>query len=125
MLHVVRDRASVLAEPERRRAMRMRWVLLGLATLALTGSALGAVSFTERVEARRMTVLEVDRDAGAFLCAEHRRWIPVLRTDLKGVEPGDAVRVEQKDGHPTRLMALRTASDGLKTASDGLAGVDR
>jgi hypothetical protein len=122
---VVRDRASVLAEPERRRAMRMRWVLLSLATLALTGSALGAVSFTERVEARRMTVLEVDRDAGAFFCAEHQRWIPVLRTDLKGIERGDVVRVEQKDGRLTRLMALRTAADGLKTASDGLAGVER
>ena len=105
--------------------MRMRCVLLGLATLALTGSALAAVSFTERVEARRMTVLEVDRDAGAFLCAEHRRWIPVLRTDLKGIEPGDAVRVEQKEGYPTRLMALRTASDGLQTATGGLAGVER
>jgi hypothetical protein len=105
--------------------MRMRWVLLGLTTLALTGSALAAVSYTERVEARRMTVLEVDRDSGAILCAEHRRWIPVLRTDLKGIEPGDAVRVEQREGHATRLMALRTASDGLRTASDGLAGVER
>lgn len=96
--------------------MRMRWVLLGLASLALTGSALAAVSLTERLEARRMTVIEVDRDAGAFLCAEHRRWIPVLRTDLQGIEPGDIVRVDRKDGHPTRLMALRTASDGLAGA---------
>lgn len=105
--------------------MRMRWVLLGLATLALTGSALGAVTFTERFEAQRMTVTEVDRDAGAFLCAEHRRWIPVLRTDLRGIEAGDIVRIEQRDGHPTRLMALRTGEDGLRTASDGLAGIER
>jgi len=96
--------------------MRMRWVLLGLASLALSGSALAAVSLTERIEARRMTVLEVDRDGGAFLCAEHRRWTPVLRTDLKGIEPGDIVRVESKDGHPTRLMALRTAPDDLAGA---------
>lgn len=96
--------------------MRMRWVLLGLVSVALTGSALAAVSLTERVEARRMTVLEVDRDTGAFLCAEHQRWTPVLRTDLKSIEPGDVVRVERRDGHPARVMALRTASDGLAGA---------
>ena len=96
--------------------MRMRWVLLGLTSLALTGSALGAVSLTERVEVRRMTVLAVDRDAGAFLCAEHKRWTPVLRTDLRGVEPGDVVRVERKDGRSTRLMVLRTASEELAGA---------
>ena len=96
--------------------MRMRWVLLGLTSLALTGSALGAVSLTERAEVRRMTVLAVDRDAGAFLCAEHKRWTPVLRTDLRGVEPGDVVRVERKDGRSTRLMVLRTASEELAGA---------
>jgi hypothetical protein len=33
--------------------------------------------------------------------------------------------VEQKEGRPTRLMALRTAADGLQTATGGLAGVER
>jgi hypothetical protein len=96
-------------------------VVLSLALLSLTGSAVAVDSIdslTQRIEVRRMTVLQVDRVAGAFQCAEHKRWTAVLKSDLRGVEPGDIVRVDRKDGQVARLLVLRTAAEEL-------AGVER
>jgi hypothetical protein len=60
-----------------------------------------------------MTVLRTDKQAGTFMCAEHRRWMSVSKADLTAVREGDIVSIEQRNGRPARLTVVRSASDEL------------
>ena len=83
------------------------------ATAAISATVVAASGITERLESQRMTVLKTDLATGRFLCAEHRHWTPVLKADLRGLHPGDIVRVEPQEGGRVRLVLLRTAADEL------------
>jgi hypothetical protein len=78
---------------------------------AISATVVGAASLTERVEGHRMTVLNTDAVTGRFQCAEHRRWTPVVKADLRGLHPGDIVRVEPQASGPAHLVLLRAAAD--------------
>jgi len=93
--------------------MRARTIVSGAAALSLAASAAMAAGLTDRLQAERMTVVKLDRTAGQFLCAEHRKWTSVARDDLRGVSAGDVVRVEKSEGKPARLVRLRQAADEL------------
>ena len=80
---------------------------------AISATVVGASSLTERVEARRMTILATDPAAGRFQCVEHRHWTAVVASDLRGLNPGDIVRVEPHASGRARLVLLRTAADEL------------
>lgn len=86
------------------------FVLSALATISAT--VVGASSLTERLGSARMTILKTDLSTGRFLCVEHRSWTPAATSDLRGVQPGDIVRVNERGGE-TRLVLLRTASEEL------------
>jgi len=66
------------------------------AIVSLATSAAIAESLTDRLQAARMTVVRVDKGAGKFLCAEHRRWTAVSAADLSAVHPGDIVKVDRR-----------------------------
>ena len=55
----------------------------------------------------------MDRAAGQFQSAEHRRWMTVAKESIAPVHAGDIVRVERAGGHPPRLIVLRSAADEL------------
>jgi len=93
--------------------MLTRTFSIGVAVVTMATSAALAATLTERLQAERMTVVGVDRTAGRFLCAEHRRWTPVVKADLREVRPGDIVRVEPATGKPAHIVVLRTAPDEL------------
>jgi hypothetical protein len=93
--------------------MRTRVLSIGAAVLSLAASVAGAETLTERLQQTRMTVLRTDRQAGTFMCAEHRRWMSVSKADLSKVHEGDIVNVEKRNGRPARLMVVRSASDEL------------
>jgi hypothetical protein len=82
---------------------------------AISATVVGASSLTERVEARRMTILTTDPAAGRFQCVEHRHWTAVVASDLRGLHPGDIVRVEPQASGRARLVLLRTAADELSS----------
>ena len=85
------------------------------AAAAVSATVVGAGALTERVEARRMTVLKTDLGTGRFLCVEHLNWTPVVKADLRGLQPGDIVRVEPQAGGRARLVLLRTAAEELSS----------
>jgi hypothetical protein len=76
-------------------------------------SAALATGLTERMQAERMTVVQVDRSRGQFLCAEHRRWTQVANADVTKLAPGDIVRVERGDDQVWKIRVVRTASEEL------------
>jgi hypothetical protein len=82
---------------------------------AISATVVGASSLTERVEARRMTILATDPAAGRFQCVEHRHWTAVVASDLRGLHPGDIVRVEPQASGRARLVLLRSAADELSS----------
>jgi hypothetical protein len=84
------------------------------ATAAISATVVAASSLTERLENQRMTVLKTDLATGRFLCVEHRHWTPTLKSDLRGLQPGDIVRVEPQAGGRAHLVLLRTAADELE-----------
>ena len=83
--------------------------------VAVSATVVGAGALTDRVEARRMTVLKTDLGTGRFLCVEHLHWTSVAKADLRGLQPGDIVRVEPQSSGPTRLVLLRTAAEELSS----------
>ena len=93
--------------------MLTRTFSIGVAVVTMAASAALAANLTERLQAERMTVVGVDRAAGRFLCAEHRRWTPVVEADLRDVRPGDIVRVEPAAGKPAHIVVVRAAADEL------------
>jgi hypothetical protein len=90
-------------------------VFMLAAAVAVSATMVGAGALTDRVEARRMTVLKTDIGTGRFLCAEHRHWSAVNKADLRGLQPGDIVRVEPQASGPARLVLLRTAAEELSS----------
>jgi hypothetical protein len=95
--------------------MMTRTLSISLVAMGLAASAAAAATLTDRMQTERMTVLEVDRAAGRFKCAEHRRWTSVAKTNLQDVHPGDIVRVEPTGGQLSRLVVLRAAADELSS----------
>jgi len=84
------------------------------ATAAISATVVAANSLTERLDGR-MTILKADLATGRFLCVEHRHWTPVVKSDLRGLQPGDIVRVDLQRGGPAHLVLLRTAADELSS----------
>jgi hypothetical protein len=85
------------------------------ATAAISATIVAAAGLTERLDGYRMTVLKTDLASGRFLCVEHRHWTPVLKSDLRGLQAGDIVRVEPQGGGRARLVLLRTAAEELSS----------
>src|SRR5262245_23358700 len=97
----------------RRTAMLMRTLSIGAMAISLATSAAVAADLTDRLQAQRMTVVKVDQAGGRFLCAEHRRWTAVDKTNLGSIHPGDIVAVEKNGGRLAHLVLLRAAPDEL------------
>ncbi len=93
--------------------MMARTLSISLLAMSLAASAAPAATLTEGLQTDRMTVVEVDRAAGRFKCAEHRRWMPAAKRSLRDIHPGDIVRVEMTAGQQRRLVVLREAADEL------------
>jgi hypothetical protein len=93
--------------------MLKRTFPFSLAAVVIAASAALAAGVTDRLQTDRMTVVRVDHAAGRFECAEHLRWTTVLKADLRGVNPGDIVKVEPAKGKPARIVVLRTAADEI------------
>jgi hypothetical protein len=91
--------------------MVTRTLLMTTAVLSLAASAALAAGLTEQLQATRMTVVRVDREAGKFLCAEHRRWTTV--SDLGAAQPGDIVKLNGRAGQRPRVTVLRRAADEI------------
>lgn len=89
---------------------------VALLSFVLTAAvATAAGTLTEVIQRSRMTVLDVDRASGRFLCVEHRRWTPVVRADLAAVTVGDIVRVERQGDARAALTVVRTAAEELSS----------
>jgi hypothetical protein len=95
--------------------MVTRVLSITTAVVSLAVSAAVAAGLTDQMQTTRMTVVQVDKSAGKFLCAEHRKWTAVSAADLKVVGAGDIVKVERRDGQPSRIIVLRHASDELSS----------
>jgi hypothetical protein len=91
-------------------------IAIGMAVLSLTttaAAATAATTLTDRMQTSRMTVVQVDRAAGQFLCAEHRKWTAVAPDGLAAVTPGDIVRVDARAQGRPHLTVVRTAAEEL------------
>jgi hypothetical protein len=86
---------------------------ISVAAIALGTSAALAASLTERMATDRMTVVQVDRIGGRFLCAEHRRWTRVAKSDAAALGAGDIVTVHRPPSGPARVTVLRIGADEL------------
>ena len=86
------------------------------AIAAISATVFAASNLSERIEGERMTVLKTDASMGRFQCVEHRSWHPVGKSDLRGLQPGDIVRVEVRSGGDRHVIRLRTAADELGSA---------
>ena len=84
-------------------------------TAAVSATIVAASGISERVEAHRMTVLKTDPLTGRFQCAEHLKWTSVVNADLRGLQPGDIVRVEPRPAARARLVLLRTAAKEISS----------
>ena len=93
--------------------MVTRVLSITTAVVSLAVSAAVASGMTDQLQTSRMTVVQVDRSAGKFLCAEHRRWTALSMAELKAVSSGDIVKVERRDGQPSRITVLRHAADEI------------
>jgi hypothetical protein len=94
-------------------AMRIRELTLGLIALSSVASVAAAETLTDRVQSRRMTVLQIDQEAGRFQCVEHKRWITVSKAGLSRMGAGDIVRVERNGARLPSLVVLRPAAEEL------------
>ena len=96
-------------------AMVKRVVFCGVFVLSaiasISATVVAASSLTERMDSR-MTILKTDLSTGRFLCVEHGSWTSVVTSTLRGRQPGDIVRVDQRGGE-ARLVVLRTAAEEL------------
>ena len=90
-------------------------ISISVGVLSLATSAALAAGLTERMQTERMTVVQVDRTRGQFLCAEHRRWTQVAKADVTKLGAGDIVSVERGDGQTWKVRVVRTASDELSS----------
>jgi hypothetical protein len=95
--------------------MLKRTISISVVVASLGASAAMAASVTDRLEANRMTVAQIDRAAAKFKCIEHQRWTAIDRADAATVRPGDIVRVVRTEGKPVRLVVVRTAADELSS----------
>jgi len=86
---------------------------ISVAVVSLGASAALAAGFTERMATERMTVVQVDRAQGRFLCAEHRRWTAIAKTDVAVLGSGDIVSVHRPPSGPARVTVVRTAAEEL------------
>jgi hypothetical protein len=93
--------------------MLVRVLSITVLALLLAVSAAVAESLTDRLQAGRMTVLDVNAKTGQFLCVEHKRWTTVSNGDLNHLGAGDIIRVEASNGRVQRVIKLRGASDQL------------
>jgi hypothetical protein len=94
---------------------------IGVGVLLLGGSTAMGGSLSDSIQASRMTVLDVRKDTGQFFCLEHHRWTSignamvvrddVRRTDVGLMSPGDVVKVERQNGHVSKVVVLRLASE--------------
>jgi hypothetical protein len=112
---MARSTRTQTAQSVRRTAMVTRVLSITTAVVSLAVSAAVAASLTDQMQSTRMTVVQVDKSAGKFLCAEHRKWTAVSAADLKVVGAGDIVKVERRDGQPSRIIVLRHAADELSS----------
>lgn len=83
------------------------------AIAAISATVVAASNLTERISSERMTILKMEPSTGRFQCVEHRSWYPVVKSDLRGLQPGDIVRLEPQPNGDPRLIRLRTAADEL------------
>ncbi len=103
--------------------MITRTLLISLIALFLAAPA-GAQSLTDSIQASRMIVLEVKKDAGQLYCLEGNGLrvveltngaVPLVvtgtaqRADLGLLHPGDLIKVERKDGRAWKITVLRPA----------------
>ena len=93
--------------------------LLGMVDLAV------AQSMTGSLQTDRMTVLQVNKEAGQIYCLEadgrlrvvefHNGAVPLIvtdkeqRADLRLLHAGDLIKVEGKDGRAHKIVVLRQA----------------
>ena len=84
-----------------------------VAVVSLVSSAAVAASLTERMETERMTVLKVDRVHARFLCAEHRHWTWISKSDATRLTSGDIVSLDRQQGRLPRVTVVRTAAEEL------------
>lgn len=100
--------------------MVLRLIATTLMVLVAAGPAL-AGDLSDRVEASRMTVLEVNKSTHQVRCIKHN-WMAVASTatvighdgrkiGLGGLAAGDVIKVESKDGEVQKIVVLRTAAD--------------
>ena len=85
------------------------------AIAAISATVVAASNLTERIEGDRMTILKTDLSTGRFQCIEHHNWYPVVKSDLRSVQPGDIVRMEPQANGDARLIRLRTAAEELSS----------
>ena len=93
--------------------MVIRVLSITTAVVSLAVSAAVGAGLTDQMQTTRMTVVQVDKSAGKVLCAEHRKGTAVSSADLKAVGSGDIVKVERRDGQPSRITVPRHASDEI------------
>ena len=93
--------------------MVTRVLSISAVVVSVAASAAIAGGLTDYLQATRMTVVRVDKGAGKFFCAEHRRWTSVSAEGLGAVQPGDIVKLDRKDGQLPKLTVLRRASDEI------------
>ncbi|HEY2993224.1 MAG TPA: hypothetical protein VGM22_10440 [Methylomirabilota bacterium] len=99
--------------PEQEVAMINKVLFATMAVVSLVASAAVAASLTERMEMDRMTVLKVDRVHARFLCAEHRHWTWISKSDVTRLSSGDIVSLDRQQGRLPRVTVVRTAAEEL------------
>jgi hypothetical protein len=92
--------------------MKSKAISITVVALSLATSAALAASFTEQMQAGRMTITQVDRESGQFFCAEHKRWTRVPKADLALIGVGDIIGVEAHEG---KIRVLRTAAEEMSS----------
>jgi hypothetical protein len=110
--------------PAREAAMLKQVFSIGvMVVVTMAAPAALAANLHERLQADRMTVAGVDQAVGRFLGAEHRRWILVVKADLRDVRPGEDPRSNFR-GSPqglTREVDLLLASHHVGRDDPGAA----
>jgi hypothetical protein len=86
---------------------------ISVAVLSLGTSVAVAASLTDRLATERMTVVQVDRSQHRFLCAEHRHWTRISKTDVAVLASGDIVTVHRPAAGLPRVKVVRTAAEEL------------
>ena len=96
------------------RALSISLIALSF-TAAVSATIVAASGISERAEAYRMTVLKTDPLTSRFQCVEHLKWTAVVKADLRGLQPGDIVRVEPRPAGRAHLVLLRTAAEEISS----------